>query len=105
MFCSGFFILFVHYPQIMWNNGSDAAGVVVVTRERLWGHSTRPLSRASAVTNLREVVEPLFEVETSPSSSSESVLAGGVAIWRLPHEDPFRFLLNLGCIEWISSGG
>ena len=53
--------------------------------------------------DLGEVAEPLLEINAGSSSSLESVLAGGVAIWLgdlvLPCEDPFRFFLDLGRIE------
>ena len=53
--------------------------------------------------DLGEVAELLFEVEVGSSSSLESVLVGGVAIWLgdlvLLREDPLRFFLDLGRIE------
>ena len=53
--------------------------------------------------DLGEVAEPLFEVVVGSSSSSGSVLAGGVTIWLgdsvHPREDPLRFFLDLGRIK------
>ena len=53
--------------------------------------------------DLGEVAEPLFEVNAGSSFSSESVLAGVVAIWPgdlvLPYGEPLRFFLDLSRIE------
>ena len=35
MFRSGFIILLIHPLQLMWNDSSDAAGVVIVTQKLL----------------------------------------------------------------------
>jgi len=54
-----------------------------VNRRGLWGNGILNcrLLRGEDGRDLGEVAEPLFEIEAGSSSSSETVLARGVAIW------------------------